>query len=143
MASEVKKAVEVEVAPLNPLIPDTPQKATEDVRTKRARSPPLMKSEGMEKSPSDYEKYREERIKANMERMQKLGLLDLSRDVKSAFHTANSSTNHKKRVLLSSDGSKKKIDFNPSLPPRRSSRFVFCCILADLRQFFNHPWMID
>lgn len=125
MASEMKREAEVEISPLNP---DTPQKATEDVRTKRARSPPLVRSEAMERSPADYEKYREERIKANMERMQKLGLLDLSRDVKSAFfRTPNSSTNHRRRVVLPSDGSKKKkeIDLNPPLPPRRSSRFVF------------------
>jgi cell division cycle-associated protein 7 len=140
MATKVKTTVEVNIAPS---IPHTPQKATEAVRTKRARSPPLMKSEGMEKGPSDYEKYREERIKANMERMQKLGLLDLSRDVKSVFHTPNLSTLHKRRVILPSDGSKKKIDLYPPLPPRRSSRFVFRCILADLRLSSSNPWMID
>ncbi|KAJ4762400.1 Zinc-finger domain of monoamine-oxidase A repressor R1 [Rhynchospora pubera] len=118
MAKGMKSGAEVEIAPLNP---DTPQKAIESARAKRARSPPLTKSEAMEEATVDYEKYREERIKANMERMQKLGLLDLSRDVKGAFSTS-SSTNPKRRALLSRNGSKEKVDLNPLLPPRRSSR---------------------
>ncbi|KAJ3697406.1 hypothetical protein LUZ61_001111 [Rhynchospora tenuis] len=116
MAKGMKPLAEVEIAPLNP---DTPQKETESAHAKRARSPPLTKS--MEEGTVDYEKYREERIKANMERMQKLGLLDLSRDVKGAFST-NSSTNPKRRAFLSRNESKEKVDLNPLLPPRRSSR---------------------
>ncbi|KAF3327129.1 cell division cycle-associated 7-like protein [Carex littledalei] len=72
-----------------------------------------MKSEAM-----DYEKCREERIKSNMERMQQLGILNLSRHVNTAFKTPNS-----RRVLLPTDGTKKKVDLiTPPLPSRRSSR---------------------
>ncbi|XP_078151517.1 uncharacterized protein LOC144546827 isoform X1 [Carex rostrata] len=86
---------------------------------------PLLKSESMDQAPVavDYEKCREERIKSNMERMQQLGILNLSRNVNSAFKTPNSSANPKRQVLLPTDGSKKKVDLlTPSLPSRRSSR---------------------
>ncbi|KAF3327841.1 cell division cycle-associated 7-like protein [Carex littledalei] len=72
-----------------------------------------MKSEAM-----DYEKCREERIKSNMDRMQQLGILNLSRHVNTAFKTPNS-----RRVLVPTDGTKKKVDLiTPPLPSRRSSR---------------------
>jgi hypothetical protein len=140
------------VAPLKPCDPNTKQNfeiappnlhtarmASEAVRTKRARPSPSKKSEATDPpapapapAPVEYEKYREDRIKANRERMKKLGLLDLSRDVRGAFTTPNATTNPKskskstRRLLMPTEGSgsKTKDDLNPLSPPRRSSRYI-------------------
>ncbi|XP_078158875.1 uncharacterized protein LOC144554430 [Carex rostrata] len=78
----------------------------------------------------DYEKYREERIKSNMERMRQLGLLNLSRHLNttasaSAFHQ----TPTKSKIPTDESKKKKKKNKNkkvehltPPLPSRRSSR---------------------
>lgn len=61
-------------------------------------------------SSAGYEQFREQRIKANLERMQKLGIMDLSKKLKSVFKPPPKPKNP----------SQKK----PPLPPpsRRSSR---------------------
>jgi hypothetical protein len=75
---------------------------------------PLMESEVVDQVLVAYEKVREERIKSNKERMQQLGILNLSHDVNGAFNGSNS----KKRKR----NKKKKVDLTP---PRRSSRYNF------------------
>ncbi|PSS26079.1 Cell division cycle-associated 7-like protein [Actinidia chinensis var. chinensis] len=59
---------------------------------------------------SGYEQFRDQRIRENMERMQKLGILDLSRKLKSESHP-------QKRPKRNPCEKKPSID-----PPRRSSR---------------------
>ncbi|XP_072971395.1 uncharacterized protein [Typha angustifolia] len=84
--------------------------------------PPPASSAAIATTPeAGYEKCREERIKENMERMQKLGILDLSLNLKKTFSnpSTNLSPNSKRRITTAlSDGVKIK----PSLPIRRSSR---------------------
>ncbi|GJX06819.1 zinc-finger domain of monoamine-oxidase A repressor R1 [Tanacetum coccineum] len=71
----------------------------------------------------DYEKCREERIKENLERMQKLGIYDLSLKLKSI--KPNNNNNNRKRRNYNQDNKTPKC-LSPlltsSLPARRSSR---------------------
>ncbi|KAM7474945.1 hypothetical protein LguiB_022188 [Lonicera macranthoides] len=60
-----------------------------------------------------YEKIRDETIKANMEKMEKLGVVDLSRKLKSQIHPLKSKIPSPKNPTLP-----------PSAPPRRSSRLT-------------------
>ncbi|KAM7470715.1 hypothetical protein LguiA_008898 [Lonicera macranthoides] len=62
---------------------------------------------------SGYEKIRDETIKANMEKMEKLGVVDLSRKLKSQIHPLKSKIPSLKNPTLP-----------PSAPPRRSSRLT-------------------
>ncbi|KAE9448533.1 hypothetical protein C3L33_19570, partial [Rhododendron williamsianum] len=74
----------------------------------------VVENEGKKKKSeavSGYEQFRDQRIKENMERLQKLGILDLSRKLK---------TEPKKRPKK--DPSQKKPSSTSSDPPRRSSR---------------------
>ncbi|XP_058214065.1 uncharacterized protein LOC131325685 isoform X2 [Rhododendron vialii] len=74
----------------------------------------VVENEGKKKKSeavSGYEQFRDQRIKENMERLQKLGILDLSRNLK---------PEPKKR--LKKDPSQKKPSSTSSDPPRRSSR---------------------
>ncbi|KAL5708125.1 hypothetical protein ACHQM5_018953 [Ranunculus cassubicifolius] len=64
---------------------------------------------------SGYEQIREQRIKENMERMQKLGLFDLSSKLNSAISSCKKPRTFQKRSSPSSP-------LHSSLPPRRSSR---------------------
>ncbi|KAL5708121.1 hypothetical protein ACHQM5_018949 [Ranunculus cassubicifolius] len=64
---------------------------------------------------SGYEQIREQRIKENMERMQKLGLFDLSSKLNSAISSSKKPRTFQKRSPPSSP-------LHSSLPPRRSSR---------------------
>ena len=61
-------------------------------------------------SSAGYEQFREQRIKANLERLQKLGIMDLSKKLKSEFKPPPKPKNP----------SQKKPPL--SLPSRRSSR---------------------
>lgn len=73
---------------------------------------------------SGYEQCREKRIKANMERMQKLGILDLSRKLKSlpSYSPSPRKQSGRKTPQLSSP-------LSLSGPSRRSSRFyLFVCV---------------
>lgn len=88
-------------------------------RKKRARSS-SEKNESDNGETSGYEQFRDQRIKENMERMQKLGILDLS-------HKLKSNTAPSKRNPTPRNPSDKKTQ-NPlplSASPRRSSRFFF------------------
>ncbi|KAL5708124.1 hypothetical protein ACHQM5_018952 [Ranunculus cassubicifolius] len=64
---------------------------------------------------SGYEQIREQRIKENMERMQKLGLFDLSSKLNSAISSCKKPRTFQKKSPPSSP-------LHSSLPPRRSSR---------------------
>lgn len=75
---------------------------------------------------SGYEQCREKRIKENMERMQKLGILDLSLKLKSLPTSSPSPRKQSGRKMpqLSSP-------LSPSGPSRRSSRFyLFVCFFS-------------
>ncbi|KAI8554389.1 hypothetical protein RHMOL_Rhmol05G0095000 [Rhododendron molle] len=75
----------------------------------------VVENEGKKKKSeavSGYEQFRDQRIKENMERLQKLGILDLSRKLK---------PEPKKRPQK--DPSQKKPSSTSSDPPRRSSRY--------------------
>lgn len=75
----------------------------------------VVENEGKKKKSeavSGYEQFRDQRIKENMERLQKLGILDLSRKLKPEL---------KKRPKK--DPSQKKPSSTSSDPPRRSSRY--------------------
>lgn len=65
---------------------------------------------------SDYEQSREERIKENLQRMQKLGIVDLSLQVKSFLTPKRAPKNSSNRKPL------RPSPLPPSEPPRRSSR---------------------
>lgn len=65
---------------------------------------------------SDYEQSREERIKENLQRMQKLGILDLSLKLKSLNKPTPKSTPSIRRTLQQST------PIPPPGPRRRSSR---------------------
>jgi len=65
-----------------------------------------------------YEQSREERIKANLERMQKLGIFDLSQKLRSSSVPPKRTPNRKP--------SEKCAPAPPSGPVRRSSRWVLC-----------------
>lgn len=65
---------------------------------------------------SDYEQSREERIKENLQRMQKLGIVDLSLQVKSFLTPKRPPKNSSNRKPL------RPSPLPPSEPPRRSSR---------------------
>lgn len=85
-------------------------------RKKRARSS-SEKNESDNGGTSGYEQFRDQRIKENMERMQKLGILDLSHKLKS--NTAPSKRNPTPR----NPSEKKTLNTLPlSASPRRSSR---------------------
>lgn len=64
-----------------------------------------MESEAMDQALVGYEKVRAERIKSNKERMQQLGILNLSHDVNGDSRSSNS----KKRKR----NKKKKVDLTP------------------------------
>lgn len=69
---------------------------------------------------SDYEKCREERIKQNLERMQKLGIYDLSlklKSIKPNRYKKNNNQNKTPNCCVS--------PLPSSVPTRRSSRFLF------------------
>ncbi|XP_030496131.2 uncharacterized protein LOC115712051 [Cannabis sativa] len=66
---------------------------------------------------SDYEQTREERIKQNLQKMQKLGIFDLSLKVNSNIHQTRAPKNHSR--LKSSPATPPS---RPSGPSRRSSR---------------------
>lgn len=68
-----------------------------------------------------YEQSREERIKENLQRMQKLGLLDLSQKLKSAARP--------KRTPKKSPSNSAPLV--PSGPVRRSSRYNVTALLFD------------
>ncbi|CAL9149275.1 unnamed protein product [Musa hybrid cultivar] len=74
-------------------------------------------------TPDAYEKVRDERIRENMERLQKLGILDLSFRLKSHLQHASSSApsyhHRRKRDTTTGTTSGQK---PPMQPPRRSSR---------------------
>lgn len=91
---------------------------------------------------SGYEQYREQRIKENRERMEKLGIFDLSLKFKSVKPTRNyNSSNRKSPKCLSPL-------LPPSGPTRRSSRYtvlplsllfakwVFCFLSSDLELYW-------
>lgn len=82
-------------------------------RAKRARKTSENEGNVVQNENSGYEQFREQRIKENMERMQKLGILDLSQNLKKS---------HTKPKPNPSD----KKTHNPlplSGSPRRSTRF--------------------
>lgn len=85
-------------------------------RPKRARGPT---EEGNEENTglSGYEHFRDQRIKENQERLQKLGILELSRKLKTDFAT--------RKGLAKNPSDKKPLDSHPisGSPPRRSSRY--------------------
>lgn len=81
---------------------------------KRGRNP---NQQQMKETPkvSVYEQWREERIKENLERMQKLGIFDLSLKLKSPPPTSSGKANRNRDTPSSNR-------FPPSRPTRRSSR---------------------
>lgn len=80
---------------------------------------------------SDYEQAREERIKENRERMEKLGIFDLSLKFKSSTPARKNSFNGKPNKCLS--------PLPPRGPTRRSSRYtslpLFSCLVMGFASF--------
>ena len=87
-------------------------------RAKRARKTSENEGNVVQNENSGYEQFREQRIKENMERMQKLGILDLSQNLK------KSHTKPKPNPTPRNPSDKKTHDPLPlSGSPRRSTRF--------------------
>lgn len=86
--------------------------------TSRKRSLPdkILADGGGDATASVYEKSRSERIKENMERMKKLGILDLSLNLKSEFCCSS-----RLKPVHTSRAGKPSATF-PARPPRRSPR---------------------
>ena len=89
-------------------------------RAKRARKTSENEGNVVQNENSGYEQFREQRIKENMERMQKLGILDLSHNLKKS-HTK---PKPKPNLTTRNPSDKKTHDPLPlSGSPRRSTRF--------------------
>ena len=87
-------------------------------RAKRARKTSENEGNVVQNENSGYEQFREQRIKENMERMQKLGILDLSQNLK------KSHTKPKPNPTPRNPSDKKTHNPLPlSGSPRRSTRF--------------------
>lgn len=93
--------------------------------------------EGESGTPLEYERCREERIRENMEKMQKMGILDLALKFKSSVSGSSPAS----RRLQSRRSTPSPAQPTKDLPPRRSSRFqaidsdrlvfalaIWCCI---------------
>lgn len=78
-----------------------------------------------------YEKFREERIKENLERMKKLGILDLSLKLKNTPKPLNPKNNNNSPSIRKPPQSLSPLP--PSGPVRRSSRY---CYLGPLFLYF-------
>jgi len=115
MAITRRKSVSItkeETSPPPP--PSTPPQISpnnEEQQTQNTLSEPIIEA------PSDYEQFREQRIKENRERLQKLGIVDLSLKLKSmapARRTPRPQSERKTPL--------KSPNLPPSEPVRRSSR---------------------
>uniref|UniRef100_A0A1D1ZKM7 Cell division cycle-associated 7-like protein n=1 Tax=Anthurium amnicola TaxID=1678845 RepID=A0A1D1ZKM7_9ARAE len=80
--------------------------------------PPPATREGRDGGTLEYERCRDERIRENMERMQKLGILDLSHTFKSSVASQLSASKRPYRRRTTPSTSPLAVD----LPPRRSTR---------------------
>ncbi|KAJ3675817.1 hypothetical protein LUZ60_004859 [Juncus effusus] len=120
MASEIEKEAKSKAKTV--VKPTTPRKETESVRERRGRPPLTGPEEAAAESTVDYERCREERIRENKERLQKL--MDLSCGVKTAFTDSNVNNPKRKAFLegLGCKGVSKKVDLGVAVPTRRSSR---------------------
>lgn len=86
-------------------------------------------------SHSLYEQIREQRIKENMERMQKLGLLDLSLNLKK--NNPHGHTIPKKKTTIHDDTS-------PPEPQRRSSRLLLLLLFSVIFGLLAFsPWLVE
>ena len=83
---------------------------------------------------SQYELSREQRIKENLERMQKLGILDLSLKLKSVIP---SNTKRNPRNLNNCTTTPRPSPAPPSGPTRRSSRFFYHSLSSCLKLRHN------
>ena len=96
-------------------------------RAKRARKTSENEGNVVQNENSGYEQFREQRIKENMERMQKLGILDLSQNLK------KSHTKPKPNPTPRNPSDKKTHNPLPlSGSPRRSTRFFLFLFLVFL-----------
>lgn len=86
---------------------------------------------------SEYEKCREERIKENLERMKKLGILDLSLKLKTAVKPTRNNNNASSPVHKSP---RRVSPMRHQGPVRRSSRYSLILTLLDSSTFFNVFW---
>lgn len=77
-----------------------------------------MRNETQTQNKSQYELSRDERIKANLERMQKLGIADISLELKSQFQGKRATKSFSIRATLSAGSS----PIRKPGPVRRSSR---------------------
>nr|XP_010908442.1 cell division cycle-associated 7-like protein [Elaeis guineensis] len=96
----------------------SPKKRSGKEPRRRSPSLPLLHPPSAAEGGSGYEKFREERIKENLERMQRLGILQLKSQLDPIVHYDPSKRpNHQKKVAQPSSGLDKTL-----APPRRSSR---------------------
>lgn len=79
---------------------------------------PNMRNETQTQNKSQYELSRDERIKANLERMQKLGIADISLELKSQFQAKRATKSFSNRTTPSCGPS----PIRKPGPVRRSSR---------------------
>lgn len=104
-------------------------------KTKRAKTTEGGGDVVVSHSHSLYEQIREQRIKENMERMQKLGLLDLSLNLKK-----NNPHGHaipKKKTTIHDDTS-------PPEPQRRSSRLLLLLLFSVIFGLLAFsPWLVE
>ncbi|CAL9132757.1 unnamed protein product [Musa textilis] len=106
-------------------IPTTLEPRSEKRRDRgsSASSPPPPPISSGASTPDAYEKLRDERIRENMERLQKLGILDLSLRLKSHLqHPSSSAPSHQHRSKRDATTGTTSDQKAPMQPPRRSSR---------------------
>nr|POF23607.1 isoform 4 of cell division cycle-associated 7-like protein [Quercus suber] len=99
-------------------------------RAKRARKTSENEGNVVQNENSGYEQFREQRIKENMERMQKLGILDLSQNLK------KSHTKPKPKPKPNPLDKKSHNPLPPSGSPRRSTRLK---TLTPVSYLEDHP----
>ncbi|XP_023874595.2 uncharacterized protein LOC111987116 [Quercus suber] len=99
-------------------------------RAKRARKTSENEGNVVQNENSGYEQFREQRIKENMERMQKLGILDLSQNLK------KSHTKPKPKPKPNPLDKKTHNPLPPSGSPRRSTRLK---TLTPVSYLEDHP----